>query len=267
MMLNSTLRSLTAGTAFLALTIWGLTSVMPNNTPAYAPRPEAPAQQPDGAAAIQRALLGDADGNIDWEGLDVLRQKVEQAAAIKAGTKSNGPEWVELGPDNIGGRTRAIAAVPGTNTLYVGAISGGLWRSDNRGDNWTQVKSFPNLVIGSVAVAGNGDLYVGTGSYFDFNNGNGDSGGRGRGIYYSNDGGVSWSAVTLATGGSTIETAQGEPDYSWNATDGLAPDPNEPNKVWCASVKGFGSLVDGVFTGLPNGVNVNAATDVAIAPD
>ena len=197
MMLNSTLRSLTAGTAFLALTIWGLTSVMPNNTPAYAPRPEAPAQQPDGAAAIQRALLGDADGNIDWEGLDVLRQKVEQAAAIKAGTKSNGPEWVELGPDNIGGRTRAIAAVPGTNTLYVGAISGGLWRSDNRGDNWTQVKSFPNLVIGSVAVAGNGDLYVGTGSYFDFNNGNGDSGGRGRGIYYSNDGGSSWSAVTF----------------------------------------------------------------------
>ena len=96
-MLNSTLRSLTAGTAFLALTIWGLTSVMPNNTPAYAPRPEAPAQQPDGAAAIQRALLGDADGNIDWEGLDVLRQKVEQAAAIKAGTKSNGPNgssWV-----------------------------------------------------------------------------------------------------------------------------------------------------------------------------
>jgi hypothetical protein len=267
MMLNSTLRSLTAGTAFLALTIWGLTSVMPNNTPAYAPRPEAPAQQPDGAAAIQRALLGDADGNIDWEGLDVLRQKVEQAAAIKAGTKSNGPEWVELGPDNIGGRTRAIAAVPGTNTLYVGAISGGLWRSDNRGDNWTQVKSFPNLVIGSVAVAGNGDLYVGTGSYFDFNNGNGDSGGRGRGIYYSNDGGASWSAVTLATGGSTIETAGGNPDYSWNATDGLAPDPNEPNKVWCASVKGFGSLVDGVFTGLPNGVNVNAATDVAIAPD
>ena len=62
-----------------------------------------------------------------------------------------------------------------------------------------------------MAVAGNGDLYVGTGSYFDFNNGNGDSGGRGRGIYYSNDGGASWSAVTLATGGSTIETAGGNP--------------------------------------------------------
>ena len=40
MMLNSTLRSLTAGTAFLALTIWGLTSVMPNNTPAYALGPK-----------------------------------------------------------------------------------------------------------------------------------------------------------------------------------------------------------------------------------
>ena len=267
MMLNSTLRSLTAGTTFFALTVWGLTAVMQNNAPAYAPRPEAPAQQPDGAAAIQRALLGDENGHIDWEGLDVLRQKVKQAAAIKAGTKSNGPEWVELGPDNIGGRTRAIAAVPGTDILYVGAITGGLWRSDNRGDNWSQVKSFPNLVIGSVAVAGNGDLYVGTGSNFDINFGSGDSGGRGRGIYYSNDDGVTWSAVELATGGTTIETAQGTPDYSWSATDGLAPDPNVDSRVWCASIRGFGSLENGVFTGLPNGVNVNAATDVSIAPD
>ena len=99
MMLNSTLRSLTAGTAFCALTIWGLTSVMPNNTPTYAPRPEAPAQQPDGAAAIQRALLGDADGNIDWEGLDVLRQKVEQAAAITADAARppDGAAWRAVG--------------------------------------------------------------------------------------------------------------------------------------------------------------------------
>ena len=267
MMLNSTLRSLTAGTAFLALTFWGLETVVSNNTPAYAPRPEAPAQQPYGAEAIQRALLGDENGVIDWEGLDFLRQKVEQDIAIKASTKSNGPEWVELGPDNIGGRTRAIAAVPGTDILYVGAISGGLWKSENRGDNWIQVKSFPNLVIGSVAVAGNGDLYVGTGSYFDLNNGNGDSGGRGRGIYYSSDDGATWSVVTLASGGSTTETSLGTPDYTWNATDGLAPDPNNESVVWCASIKGFGSLENGVFTGLPNGVNVNSATDVAIAPD
>ena len=73
--------------------------------------------------------------------------------------------------------------------------------------------------------------------------------------------------MALSTGGTTIETSQGSPDYSWNATDGLAADPIVDNRVWCASIKGFGSIANGVFTGLPDGANVNAATDVSIAPD
>ena len=171
-----------------------------------------------------------------------------------------------MGPSETAGRTRALAVLGG-DSLLAGGVSGGLWMSDNRGGRWSLVETFPYYTIGSIAVAGNGDIYVGTGSYFDFNYGNGDSGGRGRGIYWSNDNGATWSPVALSTGGTTIETSQGSPDYSWNATDGLAADPIVDNRVWCASIKGFGSIANGVFTGLPDGANVNAATDVSIAPD
>ena len=213
-----------------------------------------------------------SEGEVDWKGLQQLRTQLTQdlrsisASLSSEGTVESPPIWHEMGPSETAGRTRALAVLGG-DSLLAGGVSGGLWMSDNRGGRWSLVETFPYYTIGSIAVAGNGDIYVGTGSYFDFNYGNGDSGGRGRGIYWSNDNGATWSPVALSTGGTTIETSQGSPDYSWNATDGLAADPIVDNRVWCASIKGFGSIANGVFTGLPDGANVNAATDVSIAPD
>ena len=253
MMLTSTLRSLAAGTAVLALTAWGISSLVQTPTSPYTPRPAASVAQPDGAMDIRRMMVGDADGNIDHAGLQALRREVVKAAAKQSEQKANSLSWFELGPDNIGGRTRAIAAV-GNNTLYAGAVSGGLWKSNNRGDNWNQILSFPSLMVGSIAVAGDGTIYVGTGSNFDGAGGEGGSGFVGGGIWMSSDNGASWTEVDGTSG--------------YDATDALVADPTQDNRVWYASMDGYGSITEGVLSEVPGGGDSPSnATDVAIAPD
>ena len=57
---------------------------------------------------------------------------------------SGGLNWMERGPNNIGGRCRAIIVDqndPTGNTVLVGSVSGGLWRTTNftaASPTWTQ---------------------------------------------------------------------------------------------------------------------------------
>src|SRR5262245_37047980 len=47
-------------------------------------------------------------------------------------------DWVERGPKNIGGRTRALAgAVANPTILIAGSVGGGIWRSLNHGASWS----------------------------------------------------------------------------------------------------------------------------------
>ena len=84
MKLTSTLRSLAAGTAVLALSAWGISALVQTDSTTFSPRPEAAAAQPDGAMEIRRMLVGDANGNIDHEGLQELRRAVAKAASKQA---------------------------------------------------------------------------------------------------------------------------------------------------------------------------------------
>ena len=81
-------------------------------------------------------------------------------------------------------------------------------------------------------MAGNGDLYVGTGTLFDGVSGVGGSGFRGDGIYRSTDMGESWNRVEgtdpgLFNGG------------DWSATDALVADPSVASRVWYGGVKAW----------------------------
>lgn len=73
--------------------------------------------------------------------------------------------WQELGPNNVGGRTRSIAVSPDGNTIWAGTIGGGLFRSDDKGISWYRV-SLPVITdaknIASIAINGS-NIYVGTG--------------------------------------------------------------------------------------------------------
>lgn len=50
-------------------------------------------------------------------------------------------EWVEVGPTNVGGRTRAIAIdSQNPNRLIAGGVRGGFWVTENNGERWEHVK-------------------------------------------------------------------------------------------------------------------------------
>jgi hypothetical protein len=91
-------------------------------------------------------------------------------------------EWRNIGPDNFGGRTRALA-ITKSGKLYAGSIGGGLWESKDGGFRWEPVAGFnkisnndPNsnrcLSVSSIAIDPNNDniIYIGTGELvFNYN--------------------------------------------------------------------------------------------------
>ena len=107
-------------------------------------------------------------------------------------------EWMQLGPDNFGGRTRAIHfdnQATDNPIAYAGAVSGGLWKSENLGTTWQKInmESY-NLNVSSIAQLPNGNLFVGTGELFDAQETTGlgqmgyTTGFMGQGIFKSTDG-------------------------------------------------------------------------------
>src|SRR5215204_2231514 len=59
-----------------------------------------------------------------------------------------------IGPASMSGRITAIdAVVDDPNTIYIGAASGGVWKTENSGTEWTPVfDEQPILNIGSIAI-------------------------------------------------------------------------------------------------------------------
>ena len=54
--------------------------------------------------------------------------------------------WLEAGPGNVGGRTRALAVDrTNSNTVLAGGVAGGIWKSTDRGNSW-ELKSDPNVL-------------------------------------------------------------------------------------------------------------------------
>ncbi|MFC1555662.1 hypothetical protein ACFL67_01120 [candidate division KSB1 bacterium] len=102
----------------------------------------------------------------------------------------------EVGPANPGGRITDIEGVESNpTTIYVGAATGGLWRTTNAGTTWEPV--FDDQPCGSIGDIGLSKsnpniLYVGTG---EPNNRN--SSPYGVGVFKSTDAGDTWTFVGL----------------------------------------------------------------------
>src|SRR4051812_5818456 len=108
--------------------------------------------------------------------------------------------WRSIGPSNMGGRIDDVEAVGrDPNTIYVGAASGGVWKTVNNGTTWTPVfDAQANLSIGDIAIApSNPDIvWVGTGEANQRQ-----STTYGGGVFKSVDAGRSWTAIGLADSG------------------------------------------------------------------
>ena len=105
--------------------------------------------------------------------------------------------WRHSGPAAFGGRIPALAVDPSNpSTIYVGAASGGVFKSTNRGTTWEPVfdESGGAQSIGALAIAPSDPqvIWIGTGEA-----NNRQSSSWGDGVYRSTDGGRSWTALGL----------------------------------------------------------------------
>ncbi|MCA4898102.1 MAG: T9SS type A sorting domain-containing protein [Bacteroidota bacterium] len=115
-------------------------------------------------------------------------------------------EFVERGPANVPGRTRAILVLPGdaTNSTWLaGSATGGIWKTTNGGQSWVEKSSdFPIYPISSLAmsVSDPNTVYAGTGEFVSSI-----YSALGDGIFKSTDRGETWTQLP-----STAST----PDFS-----------------------------------------------------
>ncbi|CAM3310223.1 VPS10 domain-containing protein [Aequorivita lipolytica] len=118
--------------------------------------------------------------------------------------RSNANEiWQFSGPLNIGGRISDIE-IPTTQpeVYYVGAASGGIFKTINGGNDWTPIFDEQQMLsIGDIEISktNNNLIYVGTG---EVNAGGGSLVYDGDGIYKSTDGGTTWQSKGLPDIGS-----------------------------------------------------------------
>lgn len=97
-------------------------------------------------------------------------QQMEQQQAVRSGQAFD-LNWDLMGPNNLGGRTRAILfdnRDTSGMTVFAGSVLGGLFKSENGGGKWTKIGlELGNMYVTCITQAGNGDIYVGTGEGFE----------------------------------------------------------------------------------------------------
>ncbi len=184
-----------------------------------------------------------------------------RAASAAAAGELPDLHWRMIGPFR-GGRTRAAVGVDGEpNVFYVGAVNGGVWKSEDYGRTWRPIfDDQPTQSIGAIAVAPSDGriVYVGSGEGLfarpDLSVGDG--------IYRSADAGKTWEHLGLRDG---------------EQIPALAVDPRDPNRLFAAVVghpygpneeRGLFRSTDGGKTWrkvLYRGPDVGAS-DVAIDP-
>jgi photosystem II stability/assembly factor-like uncharacterized protein len=122
-----------------------------------------------------------------------------QASATNvAPSQYAGMRWRFIGPMR-GGRTRALSGVASMpNRFYIGAVNGGIWRTDNAGNTWTPLFDAQDTQsIGAIAVAPSDPnvVYAGSGEGLqrpDLSVGDG--------MYKSTDAGETWTHLGLRSG-------------------------------------------------------------------
>ncbi|MFS4468894.1 T9SS type A sorting domain-containing protein [Maribacter sp. 2210JD10-5] len=153
----------------------------------------------------------------------------------------------QRGPDNVGGRTRALAIDRNNeNVILAGGVSGGLWRSENTGQSWrrvTRIQQSPSITaIVQDPRPNRGNIwYYASGERFGNSAGAGGAFYQGSGIYQSYNGGRSWNQLRSTDDGDDAAFS------SFDLINSLAVDPRN------------GDLYAATFDGLYRSQNLNGA--------
>ncbi|WNJ16175.1 T9SS type A sorting domain-containing protein [Pontibacter sp. G13] len=157
--------------------------------------------------AIEQELEMTADPSLGYaprERLIAAREYMVRKQQAHTRTAISGINWNERGPNNVGGRTRAILVDLNDNTyetLWAGSVAGGLWTCSNISDanpTWNSIDPFfENMAITTIAQNPNqpDTMYFGTGEGF-FNS----DAVRGLGIWRTLDGGATWAQLPSTNG-------------------------------------------------------------------
>jgi len=153
--------------------------------------------------------------------------------------------WEERGPNNIGGRTRAILFDPNDinnpnpaddyTRVFAGSVSGGLWVNNDITDanaSWQLVTGLPDNISVTVIIADPNAaniLYLGSGESYT-------SGyGVGSGIYKSTDSGITWQQIYGGNfGTSSVDGASYYIDGIFYINDLVARNNNGTTEVYAS---------------------------------
>lgn len=203
--------------------------------------------------------------------MDDIKTAYDQANSMKKvhRKKDFNISWENVGPDNIGGRTRAIVVDKDNNKIiYAGAVSGGIWKSTNGGTSWERKEysgNYTNLAVSSMVQTINGDLYFGTGELNLARGVGGDlnSAFIGMGIWKSTDRGETWTQLE-----STIPNPVFTKGQIWSNVNELAVDKVHPNKIFAATQRGLRISEDGGQTwDVVSSLSFSTIIDVAVTND
>ncbi|TNE53935.1 MAG: T9SS type A sorting domain-containing protein [Bacteroidetes bacterium] len=179
-------------------------------------------------------------------GKHITPERLQEIMAIEKDRKRANIVFEELGPDNIGGRTRAILIDKNDpNKVWAGSVSGGLYASTDAANHWTRDDAFPGMpYISSMAQTEDLTVFVATGS----NNEDWD----GNGLYYKTANSDQW---VLVPGTGTMT----------RITEVAAP--QEGNSVFFATSQGLKKWTVGDASVTSITVNPGACTALQVSKD
>ncbi len=164
------------------------------------------------------------------------REAIQAESPARDGLPGGIIGWNSIGPGNIGGRSRTIVIDPtDTSTMYAAGVTGGIWKSNDGGANW-QISGdlLPNMAVSTIVMDPTDPniLYAGTGEGFFANWAKH----RGLGIYKTIDAGGSWDLLA--------GTVTGVPEGAFYFVNKLAISPNDPNRIYAATITGIWRSTD-----------------------
>lgn len=195
---------------------------------------------------------------------------VRSLPSLGKGTLMPEFRWREAGPDNLGGRTRAFGVdVSNPQVLLAGGVTGGLWKSEDRGASW-RIVSDDHLAVTTLAQdprAGHRQTwYYGGGEYVApiLLDNRATAPFFGTGLYRSTDGGDTWQRLAA-----TVDPAPTQFENAFDFVHRIVVQPQTGTVLVATNGYGIFRSTDGggTFSQALGGPKDHEWSEVAVATD